>query len=641
MASITANGAKGHHKFTLTVTETATSTASNTSTVSFNFKISPIQTSWDWNSWGSYISYSININGTPYTGTIPAYDGSSTVTLKSGTQTVIHNDDGKKEISYSFSVTDKANQRYTCGNASASGTLALTTIPRQATLLSATDFSDVENPTITYSNPAGAAATSLAVGIFNLNEDITYVSYRTDLTKTGTSYTITLTDAEREALIMASANSNYIDVKFKLKTVIGGVEYYSEPLTRKFSVNDADPILTASVIDANDKTYALTNDRNKLIRYYSDAYASFTAEAQKGATIDESLYIIRNGDNTGYSNEHTFYGVEDNEFTFSAEDSRGNIGTTTVTPVMVDYTQLTCYIDDNRPDALGNMSVACSGSWFNGDFGAAVNTLTVQYRYTTAGVPFTDNWVDMDVDLYSDWYYASAQFVIPDFSQQQSYSFETRAIDKLSTVSSTASSVKTVPIYHWGENDFVVEVPVDVKGDLNVGGDLRLKGSDNFGNTLRFGDSDYCYIAEPVDDGMVIHARNSIELDAPEVIMYGSTLNDFVVEQGESGSWKYRKWQSGIAECWITISMSSAVNTAWGGMYTTGIASPRLDYPFSFISRPREIVTSHCSSPYGLITYSYVNNTSTKTGTYDVIRPTAELATLTIYFDIYAIGKWK
>ena len=133
MATISANGAKGHHKFTLEVIENSTSTADNTSSLSFTFKLSPIQTSWNWADWGSAISYTININGTNYTGTIPAYDGYSTVTLKSGSLTVAHNTDGTKSINYSFSVDDNADQRYTCGDASARGTMALSNIPRYAT----------------------------------------------------------------------------------------------------------------------------------------------------------------------------------------------------------------------------------------------------------------------------------------------------------------------------------------------------------------------------------------------------------------------------------------------------------------------------------------------------------------------------
>ena len=132
MASISANGSRGHHKFTLNINETATSIANNTSTVSFNLQLSPIQNGWDWAISG--ISYKITINGTDYTGTIPSYNGSSTVTIKSGTQTIPHNTDGSKTLNYSFSITDSAGQSYTPGNASASGSLVLTKIARYTSI---------------------------------------------------------------------------------------------------------------------------------------------------------------------------------------------------------------------------------------------------------------------------------------------------------------------------------------------------------------------------------------------------------------------------------------------------------------------------------------------------------------------------
>lgn len=135
MGSISGNGAKGHHKFTLEVTESYVSNgADNYSNVDFKFKISPIQTSWNWADWGSSISYTININGNKYTGTIPNYDGYSTVTLKSVTGIKIpHNEDGSKSITFSFGVTDGAGQYYTCGDASGSGSMTLTKIPRYGT----------------------------------------------------------------------------------------------------------------------------------------------------------------------------------------------------------------------------------------------------------------------------------------------------------------------------------------------------------------------------------------------------------------------------------------------------------------------------------------------------------------------------
>lgn len=134
MATIVGNGAKGHHQFTLNVWESYTSGgAENYSNVDFTFTISPIQKSWDWSGWGSSISYSINIEGNVYTGTIPSYNGSSTVTLKAvGGIRINHNGDGSKSIGFSFSVNDGAKKSYTCGNASASGSMTLSHIPRYA-----------------------------------------------------------------------------------------------------------------------------------------------------------------------------------------------------------------------------------------------------------------------------------------------------------------------------------------------------------------------------------------------------------------------------------------------------------------------------------------------------------------------------
>lgn len=420
-------------------------------------------------------------------------------------------------------------------NRTVSVTATLSAIPRQATLLTAPNFSDGDNPTITYSNPSGDAVTSLEAGIFNDAGGQSYVPYR-EISKTGTTYTFYLTDAERENLYNA-AQSNSVSVKFYIRTTIGGVTYLSDPLTRTFSINNANPKITASVVDINSKTVALTGDNGKLIKYYSNAQATMSADPQKGASIDESLYIIRNGSNSGYGASHTFENVESNVFTFSAEDSRGNVGSANVTLPMVEYTKLTCYIANNRPDALGNMTVACTGDYFNGSFGAEENTLTVQYRYGISGGTFGE-WTDMSVTKYTDHYYASADFVIPDFEQTKSYAFETRAIDKLDTADNSSGAVKNMPIFHWGENDFVFEVPVtfnagtnaslgegdqDIDGNLNVTGNLRLKGDGNYGNALLFGDGTYCYISEPTDDVMHIKATR-IDLNANSVYVYGNPI---------------------------------------------------------------------------------------------------------------------
>ena len=174
--TLAANGAKGHHKFTLTVTEKSTSTSNNTSSVSFSFVISPVKKGWNWYDWGTTISYTVTINGSKYTGSIPAYDGYSTVTLKSSSLSVKHSSDGSKTINISFSVTDGAGQYYTCGKASASGRMALTTIPR------ASQPSCITHPNTTEN--VGNIGTSITIHMNRKSTSFTHCVYCKWYTKT-------------------------------------------------------------------------------------------------------------------------------------------------------------------------------------------------------------------------------------------------------------------------------------------------------------------------------------------------------------------------------------------------------------------------------------------------------------------------
>ena len=59
---------------------------------------------------------------------------------------------------------------------------------------------------------------------------------------------------------------------------------------------------------------------------------------------------------------------------------------------------------------------------------------------------------------------------------------------------------------------------------------MRLKGSGNYGSTLKFGDGSYCYISESTDDDMKIYA-DSVDIvtkNGAEVKVDGNTSNSTV-----------------------------------------------------------------------------------------------------------------
>ena len=68
---------------------------------------------------------------------------------------------------------------------------------------------------------------------------------------------------------------------------------------------------------------------------------------------------------------------------------------------------------------------------------------------------------------------------------------------------------------------------------------------------------------------------------------------DYVVAQGTTGKWMWRKWLSGIAEMWATFDTAAlAMETqTWGALYTASWMSLEVnkkarEYPFAFIENP-------------------------------------------------------
>ena len=167
MASCSGDGSRGHHRFTLNVDETYVSGgAENYSTVSWSLVLSPIQTGWDWNYSSTVpVSYRVIIDGTEYTGNIMSYDGRSTVTVRSGTQNITHNNDGSKSINFSFSVWDNVSASYLPGSASGSGSMALSNIPR---------YTNITSFTVSKRNE-----TSVSVS-FTTSDEVDYIWYSKD-----------------------------------------------------------------------------------------------------------------------------------------------------------------------------------------------------------------------------------------------------------------------------------------------------------------------------------------------------------------------------------------------------------------------------------------------------------------------------
>lgn len=85
--------------------------------------------------------------------------------------------------------------------------------------------------------------------------------------------------------------------------------------------------------------------------------------------------------------------------------------------------------------------------------------------------------------------------------------------------------------------------------------------------------------------GKAAEHDGAVEL-APELdlMLKGEALSDFVTETGESGGWTYRKWHSGMAECWTFTQIQINVTTAAGSLYYSDLIPIQLPFAMTDVT---------------------------------------------------------
>lgn len=85
--------------------------------------------------------------------------------------------------------------------------------------------------------------------------------------------------------------------------------------------------------------------------------------------------------------------------------------------------------------------------------------------------------------------------------------------------------------------------------------------------------------------GKAAEHDGAVEL-APELdlMLKGEALSDFVTETGESGGWTYRKWHSGMAECWKFTQIQINVTTAAGSLYYSDLIPIQLPFAMTDVT---------------------------------------------------------
>lgn len=303
-------------------------------------------------------AYSLNIasrtNTCPVGGVSQGYTSGAinqkggSVLLGTTVHRVSHDADGTKtaKLSDTFNINATIDGKKV-GSITASGSITLDRIARNATIVTANDFTDETDPTLTYSNPSSF---SCDVSIEFEGGSITRAGA---ISGEGGSYTMQLTDSERTALRNASKKSQTPKVTYVMETTIDGTAYYSRA-DRKMNIVDAAPELGAvSYEDANAATVAVTGDKSRIVQNHSTLAVKVpTATAKKGATIASYTVAFGGVSKTVKSSGTVSLGAVDVSYsqalTVTATDSRGFTASKSVQVTVDDYSAPTAVIDLHR-----------------------------------------------------------------------------------------------------------------------------------------------------------------------------------------------------------------------------------------------------------------------------------------------------
>ena len=434
--------------------------------------------------------------------------------VASGTKVITHNTNGSK----SFSASVQAAVYTSSVNCTGSGNWDLKDIPRAATITSAPNFNDEANPTISYSNAAGNAVSKLEACI-SLDGSKDDVPYR-EISKTGTSYTFSLTTAERNTLRKAITTGNYRAIRFYVQTTIG-TTVFRNYVTKNVTLINYTPTLNPTVEDVGSVSTALTGDSSKVIKYYNVLKVNSGGAARKQATIKSQKITCGSKSINSGSGELGY--IEADKVTFSITDSRGYTTTKDVTLNLIPYVKLSTNLTAKAElvgGATATVNFTVKGNYWSGNFGAVENSLQVYYRYRANNESYGD-WVELTPTINAANHSYTITSAITGLNYENSYTLQAKVVDAVNRngITSKEITVKTTPVFDWSENDFNFNTTVYLKAGkaltskTNDGGGMVNMAYLNAGDNLIIGGGNYppnkIYIttAEQEDGSVIINGK--------------------------------------------------------------------------------------------------------------------------------------
>lgn len=409
------------------------------------------------------------------TGTITASGSNATnkqfdageATLLTKSSTITHNQDGTKSISIGATFTNSYfGNTVTISNTS----VTLPKINRLATITSAGDFTDEENPTIQFNNPAGFTVYPY-LNFYDEAGTKVYGLYRNSSSATS-PYTWAITDDERTAMRNATNLQQKYSVSIGVDTYNGSTKlgYNSKSYTMTY-VN-AEPSQSTAFTETNSKVIDVlgTSDANTIIQNVSQLRLTSTPSVKKGATVTKISFEhnLLSTDDFDSPYEHIFVPTN-SKFKVTINDSRKYSIAEEYTKSIVEYVpvDISSHSFKRESPTSSNVIVNAQIRYKQATFGSNVNSPTIQWKLNEDGALTTLSSSDYIIDDVNNTIVISDLVLYDVLPYNTSGKFFLYVNDLLSEDVERAIEVpKGIPTCDMGEHDFKVNGELYV-ADIN------------------------------------------------------------------------------------------------------------------------------------------------------------------------------
>ena len=609
-----------HYEVILNVNQTSQNIANNTSNISWSLQVRKSFGSGFWGLDSTASTWAVNIDGTNVSSSNSSYDfrggASLTKTIASGTRTITHGGNGAKSIAVSGYWKDNVNG---LGSATASATMALSTIPRASELAAFSFASHLKNGvanTINYT-------TSKKSGGFRhqlqLRDGSTTV-FQWDNVGGDGSATIALSASDVNTLLtrMPTSTTKTFTLRLATRSGING-GWIGSAVTRNATATvhaDVKPVLSGM-------TFGISGSRidktlNKYVQGYTKVTASVTRTAGYSSSIKETTMTVQRTDGVNSQVINGNSGTTANPLSHSgtyrvvykATDERGRSTSATSASFTVEaysppsISSFTLRRGEKYPTEV---TIVANGT-FSSVGGSNTATLNIQRRSGST-------WSDVGSNNTSTNGGITRTVVSTGNSVISSYEFKAKVTDLFGGVSESIDTVSTQQVvmdiyrnqgvafgkmYEPAIGGGALQVGGALVGGLYVAGSagespLRVRGIEgNNGIETANTIDDTLYLnwvgKKPVITGGDLtvggNATFSLNVDIIGTLKSrGSiTRGAGIISSGSNGNGWYAKFNDGTLICWGFRTAGSAVNVATGSIFRN--SGTEWIYPMVFLGIP-------------------------------------------------------